>query len=371
MFAPTPEEAANLALSSQMLCRDLIRKYAVSLGITNIRILRKIVNLTELIHKEVSTLHSGVTEQAVMTLVLLVWCLYDSDEKKPTLEFILEWNRLMWGFDEIKEEDPTRAGWVKVLQSYGLTGLDEFDQTIIKVIQRGYLEETGFLEEANKLDAQIRANELEQSFTKAWGLFHDTFTNNEAELVNALAESFRKSVLHISPLNLNGTTRLLRQLGHGDIADELIDFYIEHRTQEVDLFNLADNPFSSDITDPAILERFNAKHSSFKPTLTIADAISYIATNSGFSNIHTEPLMKATEEDYYALFKIDHGEALSRIVKSCLQFDNWNDDKKSIGIKARSALVRIGKESPLNAIRVRRYGITNEDLTDAAKPAAN
>lgn len=366
LFAPTSDEAAELALPVGMPCRELVKKCTGSLGITNLRVLRKIVNLTEVIHNEIGTLHNGVTEQAVSTLVLLVWCYYDSDEKKPTLEFIVEWNRMVWGINEREdnEKDPKLAAWAKVLQNYGLLHMDEFDLTIYKLIQRGYLEETGLLAEAIKLDAQIRANELESSFTTAWNLFHNTFADNQTELIQALADSFKKSVRHISPLNLNGTTRLLRQLGQVDIADELIDYYIESRADEKELFNLAEHPFSGDINDPAIWERFNKKYTNTHPVLPLMDAVKHIAANNGWSKEHTDALKMATEDDFYNLFKLEHGEALGRIVKSCLQFEGWDNDNKSIGQMARAALVRIGKENQLNAIRVRRYGITIDHLDD-------
>jgi len=45
----------------------------------------------------------------------------------------------------------------------------------------------------------------------------------------------------------------------------------------------------------------------------------------------------------------------------------WDNDDKSIGLNARAALIRIGKESQLNAIRVRRYGITIDNPDTALK----
>ncbi|MFH1819949.1 MAG: P-loop NTPase fold protein [Pseudomonadota bacterium] len=367
LFAPTAEEAAELALPTGLAQRETIKKYAISLGIKNIRILRKIASLTRLMQDAIVTLHDGVMEQAVMTLVLLAWCYYDSDEKRPTLDFIIEWNQMVWGFNESegKEEDPKRLAWAKVLQDYGLLHMDEFDQTIFKVIECGYLEETGFLEEAGKLDAQLRANELEQSFTEAWNLFHDTFADNQAELVQALVDSFKKSVCYISPLTLNGTTMLLRQLGQAAIADQLIDHYIESRSDEDKLFDLANHPFSGDIRDPAIRERFNKRFTEIHAALPLTDAVKHIAAKNGWSREHIEALKAANEDDFYQLFKQDHGESLGAVVKACLQFEGWEEHRK-IGQMARAAIVRIGKETPLNAIRVRRYGVAIEEPKDAA-----
>lgn len=368
LFAPTTQEAAELGLPADLPQREIIKRSAISLSVKNIRILRKITSLTRLMHDAVGSLHRGVMEQAVTTLVLLAWCYYESNGSKPTLGFIIEWNRMVWGFNERegKEDDPKRAAWAKVLQDYGFLHMDEFDQTIFKVIERGYLEETGFVEEAKKLDAQLRANELEQSFSKAWDMFHNTFADNQAELVQALVASFKKSVRHISPINLSGTTMLLRQLGQSPAADELIDFYIESRASESELFNLENNPFSGDVRDPTVRERFGKQFAKVHAPLPLLEAVRHIASQNGWSREHLEALRAATENDFYQLFKLDHGGDLGRIVRSCLEFENW-DQYNEIGRTARAAVVRIGKEHPLNAIRVRRYGVMIEDPSGKAQ----
>lgn len=363
-FSPTAEEAAELGLPEDMPCREMVKKYAVSLGITNIRILRKIVNLTEMIYKEVATLHTKVMEQAVMTLVLVVWCYYDSSENKPNLEFIIEWNQMVWGMQDNKDKEanPKHEIWAKILQNYGFLHIDEFDRAIYKVTEQGYLEETGFFEEAEKLDAQFRASDLEQSFSSAWNLFHNTFADNQAELTQVLAENLKRSVSYVSPNNLSGTTMLLRQLDKGDVADELIDFYLGRRAHEVELFNLAKYPFPEFVKDPVILEKFKKQYIETHPKTSIIEAVQFMSKNNGWNVEHTEALKNATVDDLYNLFKQEHGDELSRIVKSCLQFEQWNDDKTIIGQNARAALVRIGKENKLNAIRVKRYGITIDDF---------
>lgn len=362
LYAPTSLEAAELALPANLPLREVIKKYVISLEIKNIRILRKIVALARVMQDAVGDLHDRVMEQAVMTLVLLAWCYYDSDQRRPTLEFITQWNRMAWGFikNEGSQEDPKHAVWRQLLQNYGLLYMDEFDQTIFKVIERGYLEETGFVDEARKLEAKIRASELENSFTTAWGLFHHTFADNQAELVQSLVDNFKKSVRHVSPINLSGTTMLLRQLGQDATADELIDYYIEKRAEQDELFDLSKNPFSGDVKDHAVRERFKEYFEKRHVPLPLPDAVKYIAANNGWSQEHIAALTAATEGDFYQLFKQDHGESLNAIVKSCLQFEGF-DLYGKIGKTARAALERIGKENPLNAIRVRRYGVVIEE----------
>ena len=181
------------------------------------------------------------------------------------------------------------------------------DRSIIDVIQRGYLEETGFADAANSIDAQFRAQELEQSFSAAWNLFHNSFEDNRDELIRTMYDSFKKSVKYISPINLNGTTSLLRELERGDLADELIDCYLDARGEEDGILNLEDSHFSGDIKDQVIWERLKERRTKTITMMPLVEAVRHIADHSGWTKTHIESLLAATEDDYYTLFKQDHG----------------------------------------------------------------
>jgi hypothetical protein len=54
-----------------------------------------------------------------------------------------------------------------------------------------------------------------------------------------------------------------------------------------------------------------------------------------------------------------------KILHTCLQFDgigNATAEMREISKRAKDALLRIGKESPINARRVRTYGIKVEGV---------
>jgi hypothetical protein len=65
-------------------------------------------------------------------------------------------------------------------------------------------------------------------------------------------------------------------------------------------------------------------------------------------------------DEYRNIFKNTTGETLRKLVANCLQFSrivNAGDAEKEIARRARAALEKIGQESPVNAMRVRKYGI--------------
>lgn len=354
LFAPSPVEAIGWAFPKDMPCRILAEQCATNLKIVNIRLLMKIVDLIELVTPALRSLHGAVMQQAVSTLVLLAWAYYETNEDKPDFSFILKWER--WALDfseEAKEskEDQKTKNWVAIIRNYGLNHIDEFDFAISKVIEHGHIEETRLIEEAEKLNAQFVANDLENSFSEAWGLFHNSFSDNSEELIAALRDSFKKSFQQVSPMNLNSTVRLLRKLGRDDIADEMIDFYISKRVGERNLFDLESYPFSGDIDDSILIERFKQVFRSARQLPTLLDAVMLIAEKHGWSQEQIQAVEQASEEDYYQLFLSKQGEDLSRVVRACLQFETIGG-QQHLAEKPRAALRRLGHQSTLNALRV-------------------
>lgn len=361
LFAPSPTEAIGWAFPTDMPCRELAEQCAMNLQIVNIRVLMKIVDMIKLIWPVLNNLHDGVKQQAVSTLVLMAWAYYDTSEDKPDLSFVRKWEGWASGSGEGNEnnEDPRIKKWSAIIRNYGFTHIDEFDLAISKVIEHGYIEETGLSEQSAQLNANFEANDLENSFSKAWGLFHDIFSDNAEDLIAALRESFKKSYRQVSPMNLNSTVRLLRQLERGDIANEMIEYYIDKRSDQRELFDLENYPFSGDIDDTILIERFKQNFTAEQKIPTLLDAVLSIAKKHGWSPEEIQAVEQATEEDYYQLFLSSQGDNLTRVVRACLQFETIAG-RQHLAEKPRAALKRIGHQSTLNALRVRKFGVTVE-----------
>jgi hypothetical protein len=106
------------------------------------------------------------------------------------------------------------------------------------------------------LNSQIVAEKSESSFGSAWDLYHNSFADNGPEVIDGLHASFKMNAKHISPLNLNGTVRLFRELGENDRADEIIELYIKVHQDNPRIFDLREYNFASEITDKTIRNRF-------------------------------------------------------------------------------------------------------------------
>ena len=377
LFAPTPAEAADLVFQAPAPWHEQLLKLTESLTISNIRLLRKIERLASLIFAVIAHSHEKVRYQAAHTLVLVAWLYFEPDAKrKPSIDFLRRFNSFSMAFERAakkeKGEQPNAEAsqqieWEKLLDDYGFKHMDELDLAIMKVVERGYVEESGLEEAANKLDEHRKAEDLEQSSSRAWDLFHNTFANNEQELVAALHESFKKFVRHITPINVNGTIRLLRELGKDAIADELIDFYIENRSDEPALFDLSQYAFAGDITDKKLRAKFEEKHQHNLPVVALEAAARTVGEGKGWSGADMLAMEAASEQEFYDLLKRIEGDQLRIIVKGCIRAGEVSKIQE-VGARVRGALARIAKESDVNAIRVRRY-IALEETVQEAQPA--
>jgi hypothetical protein len=129
----------------------------------------------------------------------------------------------------------------------------------------------------------------------------------------------------------------------------------EGRSREY--FKLTDHMLRSPI-DPDIVAAFEAKLVSMPLSRDPAEILLKIEREHSWGPDDEDFLSSLSEGDYYDMLKTARSDDLRSIVRSGLQFSNFQDAKPSqqeIGRKVKAALKRLGGESRLNAMRVRPY----------------
>ena len=79
LFDPSASEAVDLVLPREAPWYDNVKRKALALNIKNIRVLRKIAQLAELVQGHVKDFHEKVMLQAIDTIVLVAWIYYERD----------------------------------------------------------------------------------------------------------------------------------------------------------------------------------------------------------------------------------------------------------------------------------------------------
>ena len=356
LYAPTVHEAFDLVFDIDFMNRDLALRHIVVLGITNVRILRKIRLLIDRIAQATGAMDSKLIEASIATTVLLCWCAYAPDVSKPKIEEIENWNKFLVSFQKEDDLDPSVLAWVKRLKAYGFTYVDDLDLAIARVVERGYVEGTGFLEVAKKRNEELRRDEMSVPFTNAWRRFHNSFSGDQDAFIAELHDTALQAIAHISSGDLNGTVRLLRELQRDDLADNLIEKFVEANQGKLSTFDLKEHPFGGSIDDTKLRATFDSVYSELKQLPRLEEAVKFMVKNSGYNPEHIDAMRMASVDEYQAMFLKHHDDVtLSSLIKWCLR---WSDSEHAeITNKATEALNRIKDTSLLNAIRVNRYGI--------------
>jgi hypothetical protein len=365
-FAPTARECSQIAFDPNCDTTRVLPELTEKLNIRNIRVLKKIERLVTLARPLLQGYEPEISQQVAHSIVLFSWCYYCNSEGAPPLDFVTNLGFSSWGIgdeDDANNNDE-RKKWKTDIGAYGYTQTDELDLILAGAVRSGYFVEEDFQGRAAKKNEELLAAKAEGSFSKTWNLYHNSFDDNQSELVDKLYESFLKNAKNITPTNLNGTVSLFRELGESEKASKIIDHYISTRKDEQELFNMEENNFFGDIRDQEIVDKFN---NHFQKSVAVEDArmvLARISGKDGWNKKDEIVLANTTEDEYYDIFKSEKGDHLSKYIRTCLrfgQFGNASEQQKQIAGRAIGALRRIAGESELNRRRVKKFGIDVEN----------
>jgi hypothetical protein len=356
LYEPTVQEAFDVVFDATFPNRDLALRHVVDLGITNVRILRKLRQLLARILAALEGMHVNVIEASISTTVLLCWCAYAPDASKPKIEDIENWNKSLVSFKNDADQDPLATAWVKRLKAYGFRHVDDLDLAIAHVVERGYVDGPNLAEVAKRLDAEIRNSETFVPFKAVWRRYHDSFSDDQDAFIAELHDTALHAIAHIGIADLNGTVGLLRELERNDLADNLIKEFVDANKANPSIFNLKEHPLGGSIDDAKLRTAFDAVHSGLTQLPSLEDAVTFMAKNSSYNPEHVEAMKNASVDEYEVMFLKQRDDVkLSNLVKWSLRWAG--SEHAEITNKARAALERIKKTSLLNSIRVSKYGV--------------
>ena len=361
-FTPTPEDCIRIALQEDRIGR-LLGENIVKLKINNIRIIKKIEKLANLLAPLLKDYDDQVFARALQSLTLLTWCYYSHSAEVPDYHFVLSRTS---AFGDLDQEVPLSArqqGWCAILRAYDNYAVDEFDLQVARLVENGFVFEAGLREAADALHERILAARSEGSFQEAWRKFNESFEDNTQEVIGCLSAAFHNNARYISPANLDGTVRLLRNLGKNRLATRIIDLYIEKRQHETELFSLEGGNGSGPLRDEEVIRKFREKRRSLRSRRSLEEVCEQLLNGGSGAEDEEAQLSRASVEDYVRLFTAQKGRRLSQVVDLCLQFSRQgeaSEEQRLISDKAAEALRIIGRQSKLNASRIRRFGIRDE-----------
>jgi hypothetical protein len=360
VLAPTAAESAGIALPEQDAISTEIRTHCEALDIRNIRIIKHIELLARRIDELLGKFPRIIRYQAVHSLTLFGWSKYDPDHA-PNLQFlkISSVERHLRSRDGEAAPAP-EAAWDALLEKYKFARADDFDLALMKYVDTLILDPEEIRNEAIALQEQQRLGELHGTFQAAWQAFHDSFADDEDNVVRQIVERTKAAYEVVSLANLNETILVLKALGRNDEARDLLQFFSNNRN-DARYWNVADDPFARGPFDPDLTALIEQKKPAIPQDFDVAASL--VSSAKNFDPETIARLAAVPVETYRDLILAARGDQLRTIVLSGLEFrriGNASPEMKLVVGLIEEALRMIGRQSVLNALRLKKYGVSIE-----------
>ena len=348
-FDPTPEETARIGIDKDIPHADLLKEFSRKLKIKNIRIIKRIESECVRIQDILGTFDDDVLTHAMRSAALFTLSKYDP-ERGPTFEHVKSVNRFGGAGSEDEQE-----GWNTLLNDLGFSEAYTIDAEIHSAVEQGYHNTERVLAEARKLEEIFRLRRKDHSYQEAWDLYHDSFDDNQEQVLDKMYDAFKKCYEAITPVNVSGAARLFKELGRPEQSEELVRYYVENREDSAEFWDLEASPFGDSIRDEDVKKYFREKFLALQPALDPQEVLLRISKNSGYNQSDIVALSKVSADDFFSMFKSIRGNDQRRIITESLRFKARGPEDSpeyAIYLKANEALDRIADESKINARRV-------------------
>lgn len=356
VFEPSPSDSARVGIKGSTETDELVKERCISLGITNIRVIKRIRKLVAALEPIVAEFDPTVFNTGTSSVVLFGWA-RDQPGEAPSLAFLRRRAPDLVGGAQ-NDVPPNEAAWNSLLEAYGYAWTDDLDQILMDGVERGFFDPEAVKKAGKVVHDKVVASKADGAFESAWSAYHDSFADNGNEVLDGIYASFIKNVQYISPVNLNGTVALFKELGRPVQAKEMVDHYMKERQEPRGFFDLDEYPFADNVTDPDVRAAFEARLAEAPEAHDVKAVLSSI--KGGWTEEAIAILATTSPEEYAKIFKAHSGQELRRLLSNAFQFDrisNATDQMKEIPQRVRAGLMKIGQESAINARRVKRFGV--------------
>lgn len=362
LFAPTSQDCVDIALPGAKGPIAVLARCVVKLDISNIRVIKKIERLVLQAATLLEPYDKAVLEQAIQTLTLLGWAHFgrNSDTAVSLIDYVIKHRDNEWfGAPDPENLSEDERKWSALLDRYGFTNTDDFDLVLLDAIRNGSFDTKRMEEQAKVLNQRHKTLHSQKELENAWALFHDSFDDNENEVIDGLIEAYTNCIQIVTPSKMESLVGLLKSLGRFDVAKECIQFFMaEHANESRAFFDLENHPFRSRYSDPDLAKSFKDKLATFQTESNPVEILERIDRDRSWSSKDISSLCALTVTDFKMMFKTERAERLRSIVRAALGFErilNRGIEFDPIINNARKALEEIAAESKLNARRVSKF----------------
>ncbi len=274
-------------------------------GLTNIRIIRKVIRAVNRILNGRELLAPAVLHRVIPSTVLLAATHYKGLEEGPDFKYILSvGNRspLRRSREEVDENIVRHARWDKLLQELHIRGCDEYEHLVVEYLQSGLFDNDALAKIIDRYIAEEEALKVGQRIQA----FHEKIFWHHWLSEDELMAEARALAPHVHWLNANAMSFLhdcVCALFDGkEFGDAMLNDWLSQFTPcAADDLGLHDFVYES--LHPAIQAKIDSARDHVHDQTTLYDACEHILNHHGWGDRQKVVMARATAEDFESMIR--------------------------------------------------------------------
>ena len=333
---------------------------ATKLGLNNIRIIRKIERVVRQV-MEVPDLPEEALHQTVWTAAIASWSRYRPDEAIPLSE-LKTFNTYSWAFQLQDDKVAVAPAWYDRLQTTGYDATDLFDLAIIQCVVDGFAKPSDLVEAWKATEAERRVPRENPAYKEAWDAFHASTTLSDDEIAAKLEAAVRVDPHSITISSMSSTATFLRDIGKGQLADDLLDYYFAKR--EFRPSDLDDDVFAGrfEEIDQRMTDHFGRLKAEYVDERDPKDVLEKITVQDSWGPKDIQLLSKLDGPALVDVIDRLQGEHMRSVLRMCGRFFRTKDPENvAFSEHLEDAFRILAERSKSNVVKLALLGIRLSD----------
>lgn len=309
LLQPTSPEAFAVASADYNLSFLESARDAIStLGITNIRVIKRIIRVLSELLENYGILDEHVQSKVVPSTVLLTAIHYRGITSEITSEYVLQHNSIVKIMSRAQRTD-VDIKWDDIINSLGISSCDDFENVVQDYLQTGIIDKEKLDKVMSKYRTNLARNQVQNEVR---GFFESYFWDPLFDQEKALefTKSFVPNAGLLSGVEASGVANILSELGETSASEQLIEVWIEKNEPAIESGEPEHFPSRGQLLHPAI-EALNARIRDRQyPPLALEEAFDRIRSNKGWGDRENICFQQSTPAQYEEVIRRLRGNKL-------------------------------------------------------------
>ncbi|MDR6713491.1 hypothetical protein J2W83_003099 [Pseudomonas hunanensis] len=297
-YQPTSEESVKIVFGVGVGHDDIMDR-VVKLGITNVRLIRKIKFYYDYLRGALNVQNARLWSDISSTIALSVLARYGGDLSPITLEELEYFEGTIdtplgsvTGSE--LQELTAKQTQAETLRDYGYLFTSDLDRAVIGLVRQGYVDSDVISNIVAAAAHQAEIADAEHEFRMAWRDYHNNFSKNQEAILDGFRIAIDSYLEHMPVDRLDGVVHLYREMGMSDEADSLVIRFFEGLSRKRTLADREE--LWSEPRDEKIRAALDNYFAGFGATMSLKEALEYLLDHRSTAE-SVAPLCRSSSAD--------------------------------------------------------------------------